>query len=103
MYSDRHAACIPKPNGPHEQRLVGWVVRNRAETECRDKRTYREVVPDPFQFSVFTPGDPKRLPLPALQPTSDVAGRQGGPLRLVRERVDPCRFRFYDDVDRLHL
>lgn len=52
----------------HEQELVAWVVRNRVETRYRGKSTYREVVLDPYQFSAFNPGSPKRSLLTRLQP-----------------------------------
>jgi hypothetical protein len=45
---------------PHEQELVAWVVRNRVETQYRDRDTYKEVVLDPYQFSAFHPGASKR-------------------------------------------
>lgn len=44
----------------HEQELVAWVIRNRVETEYRGNGTYKEVVLDPYQFSAFNPGSPKR-------------------------------------------
>ena len=53
---------------PHEQELVAWVVRNRVETRYRGERTYREVVLDPYQFSAFNPGSPKRSFLMRLGP-----------------------------------
>lgn len=40
---------------PEEQELVAWVVRNRVETAYRGKRTYEDVVLDPYQFSAFNP------------------------------------------------
>jgi hypothetical protein len=45
---------------PEEQELVAWVIRNRVETGYRGKRTYRDVVLDPYQFSAFAPGNPMR-------------------------------------------
>jgi hypothetical protein len=39
-----------------EQELVAWVIRNRVETQYRGRRTYRDVVLDPYQFSAFIPG-----------------------------------------------
>ncbi len=45
---------------PHEQELVAWVIRNRVETEYRGNDTYKDVVLDPYQFSAFNPGSPKR-------------------------------------------
>ena len=40
--------------------LVAWVIRNRVETRYRGRASYRDVVLDPFQFSAFNPGSPKR-------------------------------------------
>ncbi|MEM1126669.1 MAG: hypothetical protein AAGI71_08460 [Bacteroidota bacterium] len=42
-----------------EQYLVGWVVRNRVETQFRG-RTYREVILEPRQFSAFNDPTPRR-------------------------------------------
>lgn len=53
---------------PHEQELVAWVVRNRVETGYRDRRTYKEVVLDPYQFSAFNPEAPKRSFFLSLTP-----------------------------------
>ena len=53
---------------PHEQELVAWVVRNRVETAYRGRRSYRAVVLDPYQFSAFNPGAPKRALYTRLQP-----------------------------------
>ncbi len=51
------ARCIySETKRPHEQKLVAWVVRNRLETKYRGKRTYKDVILDPFQFSAFNPG-----------------------------------------------
>jgi len=48
------ARCIySESDRAHEQELVAWVVRNRVATHYRGKTSYREVVLDPFQFSVF--------------------------------------------------
>ncbi len=41
-----------------EQELVGWVVRNRVESEHRGCNSYRSCVLDPFQFSAFIEGRP---------------------------------------------
>lgn len=57
---------------PHEQELVAWVVRNRVETNYRGKTTYREVVLDPYQFSAFNPGAPKRSFLLHLNPETEL-------------------------------
>ena len=56
---------------PHEQELVGWVIRNRVETEYRGQSTYEGVVLDPYQFSAFNPGNPKRRLYTTLSPESD--------------------------------
>lgn len=53
---------------PHEQELVAWVVRNRVDTGYRGSSTYREAVLDPYQFSAFNPGSPKRSLLMSLGP-----------------------------------
>ncbi len=53
---------------PHEQELVAWVVRNRVETAYRGRRSYREVVLDPYQFSAFNPGTEKRSFYRRLRP-----------------------------------
>ena len=56
---------------PHEQELVGWVIRNRVETEYRGQSTYEGVVLDPYQFSAFNPGSPKRRLYTTISPESD--------------------------------
>ena len=66
------ARCIySETKRDHEQELVAWVVRNRVETEYRGVGTYKEVVLDPYQFSAFNPGDPKRRLYTSLTPESD--------------------------------
>jgi hypothetical protein len=55
----------------HEQELVAWVIRNRVETEYRGEDTYEGVVLDPYQFSAFNPGSPKRRLHTSLSPLSD--------------------------------
>jgi hypothetical protein len=48
------ARCIySETNRPEEQELIAWVVRNRVESGFRGKKSYRQVVLDPFQFSAF--------------------------------------------------
>ena len=54
-----------------EQELVAWVIRNRVETEYRGQDTYKGVVLDPYQFSAFNPGDPKRRLYTSLAPSPD--------------------------------
>ena len=53
---------------PHEQELVAWVIRNRVETGYRDKTTYEDVILDPYQFSAFNPGAPRRSFFLSLTP-----------------------------------
>ena len=66
------ARCIySETKRPHEQELVAWVIRNRVETEYRGQNTYEGVVLDPYQFSAFNPGDPKRRLYTSLTPESD--------------------------------
>ena len=72
---------------PHEQRLVAWVVRNRVETEYRGRSTYKDIVLDPFQFSAFNPGGPKRGEMLALTLNSQVPGWQKA-LHVAREVYD---------------
>lgn len=40
---------------------IMWIVRNRVETNYRGKRTYKDVVLDPYQFSAFRPTKNRRL------------------------------------------
>ncbi|ARA93503.1 hypothetical protein AWN76_010275 [Rhodothermaceae bacterium RA] len=71
------ARCIfSETKRPHEQELIAWVVRNRVETAYRGKTTYREVVLDPYQFSAFNPGSPKRAFYTSLGLTSSMPGWQ---------------------------
>ena len=60
----------------HEQELVAWVIRNRVETGYRGARSYREAVLEPFQFSAFNPGSPKRTFYGSLTPTDSLPGWQ---------------------------
>lgn len=46
-------AIFSESKRPDEQELVGWVVRNRVESEHRGCNSYRSCVLDPFQFSAF--------------------------------------------------
>ena len=59
-----------------EQELVGWTVRNRLETNFRGCDSYKDCVLDPFQFSAFVPGQPKRDFYANLTQTSNVSGWQ---------------------------
>lgn len=61
---------------PHEQELVAWVVRNRVETQYRNKETYKGVVLDPYQFSAFNPGAPRRSFFLGLTPDVQIPGWQ---------------------------
>lgn len=61
---------------PHEQELVAWVIRNRVESGFRGKTSYQSVVLDPYQFSAFNPGSPKRSFLLHLTPDTELSGWQ---------------------------
>jgi hypothetical protein len=61
---------------PHEQELVAWIVRNRVETKYRGSDSYQEVVLDPWQFSAFNEGDPKRGYFMSLTEASQELGWQ---------------------------
>lgn len=54
-----------------EQELVAWVIRNRVETGYRGQTEYEAVVTDPYQFSAFNPGSPKRRLYSSLTPSAD--------------------------------
>ena len=69
------ARCIySESDRPHEQELVAWVVRNRVATGHRGKRTYRDVVLDPKQFSAFNAGAPRRSFYMNLDPDDRATG-----------------------------
>ena len=71
------ARCIySETKQPREQELVAWVIRNRVETGYRGNNSYREVVLDPYQFSAFNPGSPKRSYFMNLNGSSDAEGWQ---------------------------
>ena len=59
-----------------EQELVAWTVRNRVETGYRGKKTYRDVVLDPWQYSAFNKNSPKRHHYANLAPASTARGFQ---------------------------
>ncbi len=61
------ARCIySETKRPDEQELVAWVVRNRVESQYRGKRSYQDVVLDPYQFSAFNPSSRKYAHYTAL-------------------------------------
>ncbi len=71
------ARCIySETKRPEEMELVAWVVRNRVETRYRGRDSYRDVVLDPFQFSAFNPGSPKRWFYANLDTKSDLRNWQ---------------------------
>lgn len=71
------ARCIySETKRPDEQELVAWVVRNRVETRYRGKSDYRSAVLDPYQFSAFNHGNPKRDYLLSLSLNSTPRGFQ---------------------------
>ncbi len=59
-----------------EMELVAWVIRNRVETGYRGRKTYRDVVLDPFQFSAFNPDNGKRWFYANLEPQDDTQSWQ---------------------------
>ena len=66
------ARCIySETKQGHEQELVAWVIRNRVETGYRGQTEYQAVVLDPYQFSAFNPGNPKRRLYTSLAPSAD--------------------------------
>ena len=66
------ARCIySETKRAEEQELVAWVIRNRVETGYRGQHEYESVVLDPYQFSAFNPGDPKRRLYTSLAPSAD--------------------------------
>ena len=69
------ARCMySESNLPHEQELVAWVVRNRVATGYRGRRTYRDVVLDPQQFSAFNYDSGRRAYYASLMPWSPARG-----------------------------
>lgn len=71
------ARCIySETKRPEEQELVAWVVRNRVETGYRGKRSYRDVVLDPYQFSAFNPNSRKASHYKSLGVNSSATGWQ---------------------------
>ncbi len=67
-------AIFSETKRPEEQELVAWVIRNRVETSYRGKRTYHDVVLDPYQFSAFAPSNPMRAFYVGLNEQSNVPG-----------------------------
>ena len=66
------ARCIySETKRADEQELVAWVIRNRVETGYRGEHAYQDVVLDPYQFSAFNPGNPKRRLYTSLVPSED--------------------------------
>lgn len=67
-------AIYSETKDPQEQELIAWVVRNRVETRYRGHSSYKEVVLDPYQFSAFNPGRPKRSFYIGLTPKAERPG-----------------------------
>ena len=64
------ARCVySESNLKHEQEVVAWVVRNRVDTGYRGT-SYREVVLEPLQFSVFNTASPRRTHILSLNAKS---------------------------------
>jgi hypothetical protein len=88
------ARCIySETKREKEQELIAWIVRNRVETAYRGKRTYRDTVLDPFQFSAFNPDTRTRDFYSSLGPRSRYPGWQKA-LRIAYEvRLSDAKFR----------
>ena len=69
-------AIYSETKRPEEQILVAWVIRNRVETAFRGKRTYKDVVLDPYQFSAFLTNSSERPFYLSLKPSSSAPGWQ---------------------------
>jgi len=69
-------AVFSETKRPEEQILVAWVIRNRVETAFRGKKTYKDVVLDPYQFSAFMTNSEDRPYYLALDPASKDRGWQ---------------------------
>ena len=64
------ARCVySESNLRHEQEVIAWVVRNRVDTGYRGT-SYREVVLEPLQFSVFNTASPRRTHILTLNAKS---------------------------------
>lgn len=109
------ARCIfSETKQPREQELIAWVVRNRVETKYRGKKTYRDVVLDPYQFSAFNIDNRQRHFYLNLTPESNITGwRTAITIAHSVRFADPQKFRpfplktrhFYSErsmVGRLH-
>lgn len=71
------ARCIySETKRTDEQFLVAWVIRNRVETRYRNKRSYKRVILDPYQFSAFNPGEYTRRYYGALNVSDSAPGWQ---------------------------
>lgn len=71
------ARCIySETKRPDEMELVAWVVRNRVETSYRGRKSYRDVVLDPYQFSAFNPSSHKRWFYADLDPATQIRSWQ---------------------------
>lgn len=82
------ARCIySETKRPIEQLYVGWVIRNRVESQYRGNTTYRDVVLDPYQFSAFNTANYTRSYYSSLQADSDHPGWQKA-LQIARYVMD---------------
>jgi hypothetical protein len=63
-------AIYSETKRPEEMELVAWVVRNRVETQYRGRKSYRDAVLDPYQFSAFNPESRNRRFYLSLTPQS---------------------------------
>jgi spore germination cell wall hydrolase CwlJ-like protein len=53
-------AVLSETKNPREMLLIANVIRNRIDMRYRGKRTAKEVILDPYQFSAFNPGRDSR-------------------------------------------
>jgi len=60
-------AVLSETKNPREMLLIANVIRNRVDMSYRGKRTAKEVILDPYQFSAFNPGRDTRWRYANLQ------------------------------------
>ena len=91
------ARCIYSESDlPHEQELVGWVVRNRVATAYRGRWTYEGVVLDDRQFSAFNVGNARRGFYLGLEPEDAPPGWHRALLIASYVRRAPWSWRPFD-------
>jgi len=53
-------AVLSETKNPREMLLIANVIRNRVDMNYRGRKTAKEVILDPYQFSAFNPGRDRR-------------------------------------------